>query len=115
MRRDQILEMFRSVDAGQWDALSRYYHPQCRYERPGFAAISGFDELHDFYASTRPIASGAHRIDNIVEEGGLVWAVGRFNGKLKTGEPISLRFADQYRFETGRIIERTTYFYTPLA
>lgn len=115
MRKDQIIEMFCSVDAGQWDALSQYYHPQCRYERPGFPAISGLDDLHDFYASVRPIASGAHRIDSMVEEGDLVCALGSFDGQLKTGDPISLRFADRYRFESDRIIERTTYFYAPLA
>lgn len=115
MRRDLINEMFATVDACRWDGLRAYYHPDCRYDRPGFELIQGVDGVLRFYAEERPIASGVHRVDQVVEDGERAVAFGGFDGKLRDGRDISLSFADHYRFEGGLIRERRTYFYAPLA
>jgi hypothetical protein len=107
--------MFAVVDTADWDGLSAFYHRDCRYERPGFAAIAGLPSLLRFYSAERPIASGAHRIDHVLEGDGGACAFGTFEGRLRTGEAISLRFADRYVFEGDVIRVRTTYFYAPLA
>ncbi len=115
MQKNRIVELFKAVDDGLWSDLLSFYHPECRYERPGFERLVGLAELSEFYRSSRPIHSGIHTIDTLIGDGDEVCAVGRFDGLMKTGALISLRFADRYRFEGDLIIERTTYFYSPLA
>jgi ketosteroid isomerase-like protein len=115
MRRQFIENMFAAVDASDWDRLQGFYHPQCSYDRPGFAAIEGVGQLMRFYSDERPIKSGLHRVDAVLEEDGGACAFGAFDGRLRTGEAISLRFADRYVFDGEVIRARTTYFYAPLA
>jgi ketosteroid isomerase-like protein len=115
MRRNLIEQMFAAVDACDWGALQRFYHPACRYERPGFAAIEGLAGLLRFYEVERPIRAGLHRVDEVLEDRDGACAFGGFDGHLRTGAAISLNFADRYVFDGEAIRARTTYFYAPLA
>lgn len=115
MRRDLIERMFAAVDARDWDRLEGFYHPACRYRRPGFEAIEGRDRLLRFYEVDRPIRSGLHRVEEVLEDRDGACAFGSFDGHLRTGEAISLNFADRYVFDGKVIRARTTYFYAPLA
>jgi ketosteroid isomerase-like protein len=107
--------MFSVVDASAWAELAAFYHPACRYERPGFPVITGVDDMLDFYVRRRPILSGRHTLDSVVEAGEHVFASGSFEGELRSGDTLQLRFADHYVFEADRILNRTTFFFTPLA
>jgi ketosteroid isomerase-like protein len=107
--------MFVAIDACDWSALARLYAEDCTYERPGFAPISGLDALIHFYVEVRPIRSGRHEVRVFVEDADRVCAAGGFVGALRTGEAISLEFADLYTIRDGRIARRKTFFFTPLA
>lgn len=115
MKRAFIETMFQAVDDGQWGRLASFYHPACVYDRPGFAKLEGLESVTRFYMQDRPIRSGVHRIEDVVESERTACAIGTFEGRLKSGADISLRFADHYVFEDGRIAERRTFFYAPLA
>jgi hypothetical protein len=107
--------MFAAIDACNWQALARLYADDCVYERPGFAPISGLDALIRFYVEVRPIRSGRHAVQVFVEDANCVCAAGRFDGALRSGEAISLEFADLYTIRDHRIASRKTFFFTPLA
>ena len=115
MKRALIETMFRAVDDEAWSRLESVYHPACVYERPGFARLQGLAEVMRFYRQERPIRSGVHSIEDVVESERTACAVGMFDGRLKSGEDLSLRFADHYVFKDGRIAARRTFFYAPLA
>lgn len=115
MKRALIETMFRAVDAERWSELEGFYHPGCTYDRPGFALIEGIDSVMGFYCNDRPIRSGVHLIEDVVESERTACAIGSFEGRLKSGSQISLRFADHYVFEADRIVQRRTFFYAPLA
>ena|SRR5665213_2343291 len=115
MKRELIETMFRAVDDEQWSKLERFYHPNCTYDRPGFDPIEGVESVVRFYTNDRPIQSGTHVIEDVVESDRTACAIGTFRGRLRSGLDISLRFADHYLFEEGRIVERRTFFYAPLA
>jgi ketosteroid isomerase-like protein len=115
MKRAFIETMFRAVDEEQWARLASFYHPACVYDRPGFERLEGLASVLRFYRQERPIRSGVHGIEDVVESERTACAVGTFEGRLRSGADISLRFADHYVFEDGRIAERRTFFYAPLA
>jgi ketosteroid isomerase-like protein len=115
MSHRTITEMFKAVDACDWQALRLLYAEDCVYDRPGFPSIQGRDALTRFYAEARPIRTGRHTISRFIEDGAQLCAAGAFVGVLRSGANISLRFADIYVFSDGLISHRTTFFHTPLA
>ena len=112
--RAVILDYFRAVDACDIAAVLSSFAPDSEYERPGYPAIHGHDELRRFYEHDRVIASGQHVIERVVVEGdtGACW--GRFTGRLRDGAAVDVRFADVYTFEAGKIKTRRTHFYAPV-
>jgi len=115
MLQDSLVDMFKAVDSGDWSALRRFYTDQCIYERPGFDVIAGVEALIHFYESVRPIRSGIHILDHLVEEKDRVMASGHFEGMLRSGSAIQLQFTDVYVFDHKKIRFRKTFFFTPLA
>ena len=113
MHRDTIEKLLRVIDAGSFDDLTRIFHPDICYARPGYQPIRGLARVLFFYTHERIIASGVHHIQSIVTElsAGACW--GRFIGRSKDGKQLDESFADVYRFEDGLIVERQTYFYRP--
>jgi ketosteroid isomerase-like protein len=107
--------MFVAIDAGDWAALGRLYADDCVYQRPGFEVIEGLASLIHFYAELRPIRSGRHRVSRFLKDDAQLCASGRFDGVLRTGEPINLEFADLYTIRNRLISSRKTFFFTPLA
>lgn len=108
-----VQELFRTIDARQWDALPRFFSPEVIYERPGYEPLVGLDQVLDFYRTVRVIASGTHTLEQLVfdDECGACW--GRFVGLHKNGSPIDERFADVYTLAGGRIATRRSYFFRP--
>jgi ketosteroid isomerase-like protein len=113
--RSTLERMFEAVDARDWSAVARCYLDDCVYDRPGFPTVRGRPALLEFYTTARPIESGLHQIDLVIQEGMRACASGSFKGTLKSGERIELRFVDTYLFEGQRIRRRETFFFTPLA
>ncbi|HTK10150.1 MAG TPA: nuclear transport factor 2 family protein [Ktedonobacteraceae bacterium] len=113
MSEQIIRNLFRVVDARDWNSMQAFFCEDVIYERPGYDAIVGFENLLHFYEHVRMIASGNHELEHIVidEERGSCW--GRFVGVNKEGMPLDERFADVYLFENGRIKQRCSYFFRP--
>ncbi|CAL9608759.1 hypothetical protein SUDANB121_05605 [Nocardiopsis dassonvillei] len=116
-RVDDLLHRFyRLVDTGRVETLARLFTEDAVYRRPGYEARIGPEGLLRFYGQERAISRGAHTVLDVVQSEGHAVALGTFEGLLKTGDPISLRYADHFRLSPdGRIAGRDTYFFTPLA
>jgi uncharacterized protein len=110
-----IDQMFAIIDDGSdWDRLSEVFLPSVVYQRPGYPAMHGIDELRTFYAHTRRVAAGRHHIYRIVSEGSMSCCWGMFSGTTKAEEKIAVYFTDWYRFAKGKIGYRRTFFYQPV-
>jgi len=112
MSRDFITSMFRAVDARDWTALGSHFHPDLRYERPGFPPLLGRDQVLQFYREVRAI-HGAHQIEAIVIDGDAGASWGRFVGQKRDGAPVDIQYADCYRFRDGLLWRRKSYFFVP--
>lgn len=104
-------DLFRAIDTATWNDLPQFFHADVVYERPGYPPIEGIDALLTFYRFTRIVAEGKHSLDGGLGEGDSAICWGHFNGRSKTGEVLSERFADAYELEGGVIKKRTTYFF----
>ncbi len=110
-----IGQMFAIIDDGSdWDRLSEAFLPSVVYQRPGYPAIHGIEELRTFYAHTRRVAAGRHHIYRILSEGSMSCCWGMFSGTTKADEEITVYFTDWYRFEKRKISYRRTFFYQPV-
>jgi steroid Delta-isomerase len=106
---------YRLVDDGDVSGLVRLFTPDAIYERPGYEPLRGHAELTEFYRSTRVIASGQHTLHGIVCDGAGVAVQGQFEGTLKTGPSVQLRFADFFELSPdGLFSRRDTYFFQPM-
>ena len=112
MTADDVRAMFRAVDASDWDAVDRFFHPDLRYDRPGLAPLIGAGAVSRFYREVRTLR-GEHRFDAVVTNGehGACW--GRFVGTNANG-PVDVEFADCYGFRDGLLWRRKSYFYVPV-
>jgi ketosteroid isomerase-like protein len=110
-----IASMFEIIDSCRWDELDAVFARDCVYERPGFEPIAGIAALREFYARHRPIERGTHHVESVISEGSMLCATGSFDGALRDGSAIRLRFSDLYRTRFDHVVWRTTFFFTPLA
>ena len=110
MSHDLVRSMFRAVDARDWVGLGALFHPELRYDRPGFAPLLGREEVLRFYREVRTI-HGSHQLEAIVVEGdhGATW--GRFVGATADGTALDLQFADCYGFRDGLLARRKSFFF----
>jgi ketosteroid isomerase-like protein len=93
------------------EKLPEFFSPAITYSRPGFPVISGIDGLDHFYREARQVRKGVHTINEILTERDILVCRGRFAGEMMSGNQVETDFADFYRLEDGRIIERRTYFF----
>lgn len=112
---ENIVSMFKLIDACRWVELGNYFHPEIQYIRPGYEPIRGLAELTDFYCQKRIIESGQHTIELICEADAqhAVCATGSFAGIDRSGNAVQVRFCDVYHFEAGKIRRRETFFNSP--
>jgi len=110
-----VVDLFRRIDARDFDSLHQSFCPDAVYERPGYEPLVGLERLLHFYREERVIAAGEHRLEHIVidEDAGAAACWGRFVGVHKNGSPIDERFADAYTLEDGRIKTRRSFFFRP--
>ncbi|GAB49265.1 nuclear transport factor 2 family protein [Mobilicoccus pelagius] len=113
----------RAAVQGYYDALDRddveaaldYFGGEILYRRPGYPPITGLEGIRTYYTRDRKLAGGRHVIREMIVEGSSVAAHGTFEGELKDGGRTTTGFAAFFRFDNahGRIVEHTTYFFTP--
>ncbi|NEA32493.1 nuclear transport factor 2 family protein [Streptomyces sp. SID13031] len=112
---EKLHDYYTMVDSGDIDGLVNLFAPGATYQRPGYDPIVGRRELHSFYSSQRVIQSGHHTIVKILVDASDVAVEGEFEGRLKNGQTVELRFADFFRVDEELFFDvRNTYFFSPL-
>lgn len=103
------------VDRDDIPGLVSLFTADAVYERPGYPPMRGMGELERFYRNDRVIVSGKHLLRDVVAEPGRVAVHGDFEGRLKDGKPVRVRFADFFELaDDGRFSRRDTFFFSPL-
>lgn len=105
--------MFAAIDAADWEALERCFHPDVVYERPGLEPLVGRDRLLRYYREERPIVRGRHDLEHVVVQDGAGASWGRLEAVLADGTEAAEGFADVYEFADGLIRRRRTHFFRP--
>lgn len=112
--REAVLRYYETVDTGAPHDVVALFSPTALYRRPGYPPMEGSAELLAFYDGGRVIAEGGHTIETVVVDGARAAVQGRFDGVLRDGQRVRLRFADFFRFDgDGLVAERDTYFDVP--
>jgi len=110
-----ITALYQAIDDNDVDALVTRFAPQASYWRPGYPPIIGRAALDLFYRRERVIRCGSHVVDSVLHNGDEIAVQGRFEGEMKTGQRIALRFADFFTLDSGGLLAtRRTFFFTPL-
>lgn len=113
--REAVLRYYETVDTGGPQDVVALFSATAVYRRPGYPPMVGSDELLAFYGGGRVIAEGHHTIETALVDGDRAAVQGRFEGVLRDGQHVGVRFADFFRIEdAGLVAERDTYFDTPL-
>jgi pimeloyl-ACP methyl ester carboxylesterase len=95
--------------------IAALFTPSASYHRPGYAPMVGHAAMTAFYSGARVIREGAHTVTAVVASGDQIAVHGRFEGTLRTGEEVALRFADFFHLAPDtRFTRRDTFFFAPL-
>ncbi|AEA66031.1 nuclear transport factor 2 family protein [Burkholderia gladioli] len=108
-----VKSFFSVIDSADWEAVQAFFHANVVYSRPGYPELQGRARVMDFYRHERMISQGRHYVEGVVALGSEIACWGLFSGTLKSGEQVSVRFADVYQTEEGGIIKRETFFSRP--
>jgi len=112
--REAVLSFYETVDTRTPHDVVALFSPTAVYRRPGYPPMVGSEKLLAFYDGGRVIAAGAHTIETVVVDGSRAAVQGRFDGLLRDGQQIRLRFAEFFCFDDGGLVaERDTYFDAP--
>jgi steroid Delta-isomerase len=111
---DQVRRYYELVDAGDLEEMYTLFADGIVYRRPGYDPLRGMEAFRAFYEGERVIERGEHTVRTLLSEGDLVAVEGEFDGVLRDGRVVSLRFADIFEFDDGLITRRDTYFDAPL-
>jgi ketosteroid isomerase-like protein len=115
MAEQRAREYYRRADQANIDTIIELFSTGVVYQRPGYPPIHGHTQLRRFYRDSRIIESGEHTVDTLLVDYPRVAVNGHFEGTLRTGEHVSLRFADFFEVDTdGRFTRRDTFFFAPL-
>ncbi|MDT0328086.1 nuclear transport factor 2 family protein [Nocardiopsis lambiniae] len=111
----RVREVYARVDAGDIEGLLELFSDDVVYDRPGYPSIVGRDAFERFYRQARVIREGTHTPESVVVGADGVAVQGRFEGVLKNGRSVSLRYADFFgTAPDGRFRRRDTYFFSPM-
>jgi steroid delta-isomerase len=112
----QVLRYYERVDAGDIPGILSLFAANATYARPGYSECAGRDQIEHFYREERIIGAGTHTIDSVVSSGCEVAVRGQFNGLLRDGRHVTLRFADFFVLTPEMTFaHRETFFFAPLA
>jgi len=105
---------YELVDANSVEDMLALFDDQAIYRRPGYEPLNGKFMLRSFYNSERLIEHGSHQITRMIIQGCSAAVVGCFEGKLKSGSRVNVRFSDFFSVNEKRlIVERDTFFFAP--
>jgi ketosteroid isomerase-like protein len=105
---------YELVDANSVEDMLALFDDQAIYHRPGYEPLNGKSMLRSFYNSERLIEHGSHQITRMIIQGCYAAVVGCFEGKLKSGSRVNVRFSDFFSVNEKRlIVERDTFFFAP--
>ncbi|MCA1603994.1 MAG: nuclear transport factor 2 family protein [Actinobacteria bacterium] len=111
---ETVRRYYQLADEGELELLVQVYSSDAVYHRPGYEPIKGHSGLTRFYSGERVIESGAHQIDDLLADGERAAVQGVFRGVLKDQTQVELRFAEFFVVRDDKIVERRSYFFTPL-
>ena len=109
--RRLVEQMYDAIDGNDADALVELMCPDVIYERPQTAPLHGRDAIKAFYLHERRIPSGQHTLEHVAIDHDCGAAWGAFAGVRTDGAPVTLRFADVFTFEGGRIRTRRSHIF----
>jgi ketosteroid isomerase-like protein len=105
-----VRSYYDHVDAHRLEELLALFDEEIVYERQGTPLIVGIAALRRFYEQERIIDSGVHTLDQVLTGADWVAVRGRFDGRLRDGQQVRIRFTDWHHFRNGRIIRRESLF-----
>lgn len=115
VRTRRLRQYYERVDAHDVTGLLDLFADDAVYHRPGYEPLVGRADLEQFYLAGRVIREGRHSVRTAVVDGAEAAVHGEFDGVLKDGRAVSLRFADFFVFNDEDAIQRRdTFFFTPL-
>lgn len=111
---DLVQRYYAEVDNRDFDRVVALFEVDADYYRPGYGQMSGREAIRSFYLADRVIESGVHNVESIIGDSGTVAVEGSFNGTVRGGTEIEVRFAEFFcAGPNGLIKKRRTYFYAP--
>jgi ketosteroid isomerase-like protein len=114
LAEQHVREYYETVDRNDVDAVVRLFSDDIVYERPGYPAIHGQAQLREFYDKSRVIESGRHVVSAVVVDYPNVAVHGLFDGRVRGGSTVSVRFADFFQLDGDhRFARRDTFFFAP--
>lgn len=108
-KEEAIRNYYEYVDHGEVEKLLSLFTEDVEYSRPGTDKIEGKEALRRFYEHERIIEEGTHRILKVIVSGTIAASQGTFDGALKSGDSLSIGFAEFFEFRDGQIFRRWTY------
>ncbi len=109
-----VLRYYETVDADAVEELVALFSADAVYRRPGYEPLEGRAAIERFYRGARVIESGRHTLTHVTAEAAAVAVHGEFEGVLKDGTRVALRFADFFEFDAqGLFARRDTFFFVP--
>lgn len=109
--RQRIERYYALVDEGDLEQMLALFADDCVYERPGMEPLRGKDQLEAFYRDQRVIESGGHTLHMLMVDDNTVAVEGTFDGTLRDGRDVSVRFADVFELGDGLVTNRRSYFF----
>lgn len=111
--RSLVEEYYRLVDAKALDDMLDLFADDAVYERPGYEPLEGKTAISAFYRGQRIIESGRHTLHCVLVDGDEAAVQGSFDGTLRDGSSVSVRFADFFSVRDSSFAHRNTYFFAP--
>jgi uncharacterized protein len=108
--RRVVSHYYELVDTNRFAELVELFHEEVVYERQGTPTIRGRQALLHFYQRDRVIAEGKHQLSQILTGENWVAVRGQFQGRLRNGESVKVRFTDWHHFSGDYIDYRNTLF-----
>jgi steroid Delta-isomerase len=112
---DTVRRYYNLVDERRFDELVTLFAKDAVYRRPGYDPLVGRQGLAEFYGGERVIVEGRHTVSELLVDGGKAAVSGTFEGVVKGGDRVRLRFADFFVVDRdGLLAQRETFFFAPM-
>ncbi len=100
------IRLLSAIDEQNWQLVSDAFAAEAEYRPPAQKTRIGRAAIERYYRVERPVARGAHRIDEIMSAGDLTIVTGEFVGETTEGSRACAKFVDMLKIRDGRIIDR---------